>query len=276
MLFCEENFKTLISKIIKVYSNYVDWWPYFEDKSEIIISSILAQNTKWENVLKSLHNLKNFVGSLKLERIVSLPLEELKNLIRPSGFYNSKSKTLLNISKYILENYQDFRKAKNYLKSKILNSNSSLVDRLKKVIEFRNEFMKIKGIAKETVDSILLYSMELPSFVVDSYTVRIVNRIFSENFSKVKHYDFIKNYLELVIIKNLRFFTKLSSLIPKYKVKNGLINIFVNLMKVLHAGFVEIGKNFCLKKTTKCKICPLLNYCNYYHSKKCENFSKLV
>lgn len=255
--------KNLVDRIIKFYSGYVDWWPYFEDKSEIIISAILTQNTSWKNVIKSLNNLRNLIGSLKIEEIVRLQLEDLEMLFKPSGFQKSKSKTIISISNYILKNYKTFKNAKNHFRT-FIRSSFSFLEKLSKVKEFRNELLKIKGIGKETADSILLYSFELPSFVIDSYTVRIINRTLSKNFNKNSHYDYLKNQFEINIISNLRHYLRLSSLLPETHKTNDLLSIFTNLLKVLHAGFVEVCKNFCRKKTTLCHKCPIRYICSLH------------
>ncbi|ENP7073873.1 TPA: endonuclease III domain-containing protein, partial [Campylobacter coli] len=60
---------------------------------ELLISVILTQNTKWDNVLKALNNLKNARIS-SLEQLSNLSNLELATLIKPSGFYNTKAKRL--------------------------------------------------------------------------------------------------------------------------------------------------------------------------------------
>ena len=42
--------------------------------------------------------------------------------------------------------------------------------------ELRDELLGIYGIGPETADSILLYALEKPTFVVDAYTRRILAR----------------------------------------------------------------------------------------------------
>ena len=42
--------------------------------------------------------------------------------------------------------------------------------------ELREELLALKGIGPETADSILLYALQKPVFVVDAYTVRALGR----------------------------------------------------------------------------------------------------
>ena len=45
----------------------------------------------------------------------------------------------------------------------------------------REELLSINGIGRETADSILLYALERPVFVIDAYTNRIMQRHYIMN-----------------------------------------------------------------------------------------------
>ena len=113
---------------------------------EVYLGSILTQNTSFTSVVKSLHNL-NDIDALSYDAIKRLPLETLKEAIKPSGYYNQKSI-------YILEVIDFFEKLKDRTPS-------------------REELLKVKGIGEETADSILLYAYNEPQFKVDAYTKRV-------------------------------------------------------------------------------------------------------
>ena len=95
-------------------------------------------------------------------------------------------------------------------------------------------FSSLKGIGRETLDSILLYVFNRPVFVVDAYTLRILERV---SGSKV-HPDIIRSN----VVRDLK--------------QN------ITVLKNYHAVFVETGKNYC-RKQPKCVECPLYNECNY-------------
>ncbi|PYV54477.1 MAG: endonuclease, partial [Acidobacteria bacterium] len=61
------------------------WWPA-RTPLEVIIGSILVQNTAWANAEKALHRLRS-ARALSLRAMRSLPLSELEQLIRPAGFF---------------------------------------------------------------------------------------------------------------------------------------------------------------------------------------------
>ena len=135
------------------------WWPvngrYFpehENKFEIIVGSILTQNTSWTNVEKALRNLRK-ENLIDPEKILKVETNKLAELIKPSGYYNQKAKRLKEVTKNILPH---------------LKNNT---------VPTRKELLKIKGIGPETADSILLYAFHVPIFVIDAYTRRLLIRI---------------------------------------------------------------------------------------------------
>ncbi|QKF59581.1 endonuclease III domain-containing protein [Aliarcobacter lanthieri] len=134
---------------------------------EVCLGSILTQNTTFTSVVKSLNNL-NDLGCLNYKKIKDLPIEKLKELIKPSGYNNQKANYILNFIEFF-EN---------------LNSK----------IPTREELLAIKGIGFETADSILLYGYNQAEFKVDAYTKRLLvhNKLLDE---KVKYND-IKYFME--------------------------------------------------------------------------------
>jgi endonuclease III related protein len=94
----------------------------------------------------------------------------------------------------------------------------------------REELLSIKGIGPETADSILLYGLQRPSFVVDTYTARVTirHRLIEPNVE----YDQLKELFESNLPSDLKLFNE------------------------FHALLVQVGKNFC-KPNPKCEICPL-------------------
>lgn len=134
------------------------WWPG-ETKDEIITGAILTQNTNWQNVEKAILNLKK-ASVMSLDKLYSLPQEQLAQLIRPAGYYNIKAKRLKAFLKWLFEEH-----------------NGSLTEIESIHTEnLREELLQINGIGPETADSILLYAFDRPVFVVDAYTYRIAAR----------------------------------------------------------------------------------------------------
>ena len=130
------------------------WWPN-NNSFEILLGSILTQNTKWINVEKSLENLKK-LNIDSLETLSNANLSELIIAITPSGFKNQKSVRLIALAKNIIEDFNTFDEF-------CLNVN-------------RTWLLAQKGIGPETADAILCYSCKQEYMVVDSYTNRLLKR----------------------------------------------------------------------------------------------------
>ncbi len=202
------------------------WWPGDGDL-EIIVGAVLTQNTSWKNVEKAVSNLKG-AGVLELNSLYHLPLEKLEELVRPSGFYKIKAKRLKELIKFLYK--------------------SGSIDELKNrpLRELRNELLKVKGIGPETADSIILYALEKPVFVVDAYTKRILKRI-----GILEKEDVPYNKVQELFMENLT---------PDVKMYNEY-----------HALFVRLGKEHCTKKAPKCGNCPLSDFCDFAKERKIEN-----
>ncbi|MBW6508725.1 MAG: endonuclease III domain-containing protein [Desulfuromonadales bacterium] len=136
-----------------------NWWPA-QSPFEVAVGAFLTQNTNWNNVEKALANLKQ-VEALDLRLLADMPLVQLEQLIRPSGFFRQKAQRLQHFCRYVLDQH-----------------GGSLEDLLQRDLEqTRNELLALSGIGPETADSILLYAGRRPSFVVDSYTRRFLGRL---------------------------------------------------------------------------------------------------
>jgi endonuclease-3 related protein len=131
------------------------WWPA-ETPFEVCVGAILTQNTNWGNVEKAILNLKR-AGLLTAAGIKRLAPGELAELIRPAGFFNIKSERLKGFVEWLFD-----------------RSGGSL-DELFRTDwrQLREELLRVRGIGRETADSILLYAGHQPSFVVDAYTRRL-------------------------------------------------------------------------------------------------------
>lgn len=149
----------------EVYGRLLDrygpqgWWPG-EGPFEVIVGAILTQSTAWTNVEKALAAMRD-AGCWSFEAIAALPEEQLAATVRSSGYYNAKARKLRAFARHVLEKY------------------GGDLDVLfaKDVPELRAELLSIHGIGEETADDIIVYAAGKPSFVIDSYTRRVVDRM---------------------------------------------------------------------------------------------------
>ena len=67
-----------------------------------MVGAVLTQNTAWGNVNRSLAAL-NAEGVLEPHKLAIMGPAHLQELIRPSGFYVNKSKTVQSLSRWYVE-----------------------------------------------------------------------------------------------------------------------------------------------------------------------------
>ena len=134
------------------------WWPA-ESPFEVIVGAILVQNTSWTNVEKAIANLRA-ADVLTIDGIRGLGIEDLEQIIRPSGYFRQKAARLKEFVALVDKQY----------------SGSVDAMRATPTTQLREVLLAQKGIGPETADSILLYAGQHPVFVVDAYTRRVLER----------------------------------------------------------------------------------------------------
>jgi endonuclease-3 related protein len=198
----------------KLYQAYGPrhWWPG-ETPFEVMVGAILTQNTSWRNVEKAIQRLK-WKGVLSSEGIHQLRKSQLASLIKPSGYYRIKADRLKTFVNFLFENY---------------NGNIKRM-RKEEAETLRQKLLRVKGIGPETADSILLYGLKKPIFVVDAYTKRILSRhgIISDKATYEEIQKVFMNHL----------------------------SIDEKLFNEYHALLVHLGKTVC-KKIPRCDQCPI-------------------
>lgn len=189
------------------------WWPG-DTPFEIAVGAILTQNTNWGNVEKAIQNLKK-QSALSARIIHEMSVKKLAELIRPAGYFNVKAKRLKSFINFLM------------------NENHGSMKRMKgeDTHTLRKKLLTINGIGPETADSILLYALEKPVFVIDAYTKRVLSRHWIMEHEK--SYDEFQELFYLSLKKD------------------------VNLFNEYHALFVRVGKMYCKRKKPMCDECPL-------------------
>lgn len=211
--------KELFNKLYAVLAQRYDvgrWWPA-QTPFEVAIGSVLTQNTNWNNVVSA---MANFSTCPDVHDLLAMDTETLQAHIRPAGFYRQKTATLQRLSHWWLSADLDQATPK-----------------------LREELLIIKGIGKETADSILLYAFDRPVVVVDAYTKRLYMRL---GVSLPRDYDDIQSLLKK------------------------MLPLETDILQSFHGQLVEFSKEYCRKKPL-CVDCPAAGFCKKMGIKGKEN-----
>lgn len=188
------------------------WWPG-DTPDEVIVGCVLTQNTRWENVERVIESIRER-GLIDPRRYTKLSREELALRLRGCGTYRRKAEYLQNLGKYLLD-----------------RGWTGDPDSLSEVDTdvLRKELLAVRGVGQETADSILLYALHRPVFVVDAYTRRILSR---HNMAADQHYDRIQRLFMDALPTETELFNE------------------------YHALLVTCGKTYC-RREPLCGECPL-------------------
>lgn len=206
-------FNLLLSKFGKRY-----WWPG-ETQLEVVFGCILTQNVTWKNVQDAIIKLKAN-NLIDIENIINIDTATLAQHLISTRYYNQKAVYLQSFCQFLKENYEGS------LDKLFLND----IGTLRKIL------LSLKGIGKETADSIILYSASKPIFVVDLYTKRIFSRM--GFFHKESTYDEVQKFFESNIPHDLYLFNE------------------------FHALIVLLAQISCKSSKPNCSECVVKQFCN--------------
>jgi len=145
-LLLESEYKRFETPSVTKIANLIKSNPF-----AVLISTLISLRTKDEVTLKASERL--FSRADNPFDMLKLSTDEVERLIYPAGFYRKKSLLILDISKYLVENYQ----------GRVPNS----ID----------ELLKIKGVGRKTANLVLVEGFGIPAICVDTHVHRIMNRM---------------------------------------------------------------------------------------------------
>jgi endonuclease-3 related protein len=201
-----------VYEILRGAFGHRDWWPA-QTPFEVIVGAILTQNTNWTNVEKAIGRLQE-AGLLDPHALAACGSERLQEAIRPSGYFRQKAARLRRVAEWLIERCDGDIPALETVPTE----------------QLREDLISLRGVGPETADSILLYALGRPVFVVDTYTFRVMGRHGLAEPECGYHglQDLFHSHLPVDV---------------------GLYGDF-------HAQFVEVGKRFC-RPQPRCDECPL-------------------
>jgi endonuclease-3 len=97
--------------------------------------------------------------------------------------------------------------------------------------------MQFKGVGPKTAAIVLLFSLDMPAFPVDTHIYRVTGRlgVLPEKMSVEGAHDF------------------LADLLPP------------NAYFPAHLNLIRLGREICQARQPRCPECPLQDLCDYYH-----------
>ncbi len=218
---CQKKRKLKAPQLGRVYTvlrenfGHQKWWPG-ETPFEVMMGAILTQNTAWTHVEKAILKLKE-AKKLSFEALRRISRKTLSRLIRPAGYFNVKADRIKCFVAFL------DRECRGDL-SKLRRQTMPVL---------REKLLAVKGVGPETADSILLYALNKPSFVIDAYTKRIFSR-----HGLAKGHEAYERWREI--------FTRA---LPESR----------DLFGDFHAQIVRTGKDHC-RKVPCCEGCPLKRF----------------
>lgn len=200
----KKRIQNLYATLRKTYGHPAGQWQLWckrnktiHERELVCIESILTQRTNWRNVELAIEQLRRsgFSSLWKMMRRFSNKPTDLYPLIRPCGFFRAKARYLLVLARFI-ESAGGIKK--------LLRAD---------VHWLRTRLLRLAGIGPETADSILLYGLDKPVFVIDEYTRRLVKQ---ERITDVVLYEHLRKLFEASMRRNFRLYQDFHALIVIY------------------------------------------------------------
>lgn len=134
--------------------------PSKADPLDILIATMLSQNTTDKTSFLAFQNLKNNIGTW--EDVLNAPISKIRNAVRVCGLTNQKSAAIKNLLKEL--KHKHGKLSLKYL--------SKMSDE-----EIYNDLLQYKGIGVKTISCVLAFSLGRDVFPVDTHVHRVTNRL---------------------------------------------------------------------------------------------------
>jgi len=160
-----------------------------------MIGAVLTQQTSWRNVGYAMRELRR-AKVVTLQQVADVWVRapaRLCTLIRSSGFYNTKARYLGNLARFVTQ------------EGGVRRLSTRPLPRL------RQQLLELPGLGPETTDSIILYALAKPIFVIDEYTHRFV-RAWGVGPSAATYHQ-LQQYFMASLPKNYRLYQDFHALI---------------------------------------------------------------
>jgi len=117
----------------------------------ILMATLLSLRTKDENTAKVCKRL--FVIARTPQEMLEIPIEELEQIVKPTGMYRKKARVLHEVSQILIDRFD------------------SVVPKTKV------ELLGIRGVGEKTANIVLNNAFDIPIIAVDTHVHRIPNML---------------------------------------------------------------------------------------------------
>ncbi len=156
------------------------WWGGAETPDEVVITSILVQQTRWDVVHEVLNRLRA-LGLNTLRGIAGVDPDQLAEVIKGVNYRFTKARRLVKLARSIMA--------------------VGGLEKLRARDDVRDFLLNQEGVGRETADSIMLFALNMPTLPISQYTKRVLNRVLG--LSPGNDYDSWKRVLEGLIPRDL-------------------------------------------------------------------------
>ena len=198
------------------------WRPHLSPVSELV-STILSQNTNDLNRDRAYDTLRENFPTW--EEVRDAPENLLAESIKTAGLANQKGPAIQNALRFIAEERGKIEL--DFLRSKPSQEASLWLTNL-------------KGVGPKTAAIVLLFSLDMPAFPVDTHVYRVTGRIGirPDKMNAAKAHTFLAEQFS------------------------------PDTYYAIHLNLIRLGREICKARQPLCQNCPLNKICNYYENEK--------
>ncbi len=204
-------------QLLELYG-YPDWRSTLDPVSEVV-STIISQNTSDVNRDRAYDRLRARFPTWEMVR--DAPTPAVEETIRPAGLSHLKAPRIQEALNFITRQRGELN-----------------LDFLKEmpVEEAKAWLTQINGIGPKTAAIVLLFSLGMPAFPVDTHVHRVTQRIglIGPKVTAEQAHAVLEN------------------LVPP------------DLYLPFHLNVIRHGREICHARNPRCEICPLQSMCDYY------------
>ncbi|HEX6288110.1 MAG TPA: hypothetical protein VFZ66_02920 [Herpetosiphonaceae bacterium] len=253
----------IYDRLHRHYGHEAHWWPIFTQnwRWEIVLGSILVQQTQWERVEQAIQAL-DALGLVDEHALANAPVETIVEAIRSVAYYNAKAPSIRHLAQYVVRRYG--------------GDVARIFDR--PTAKVRQELLALPHVGPETADTMLLYAGHHASFVVDAYLRRVFGRLgtlpdvatLKYEALQARFEDALPDALDLSAYPHLqgsraRLFWDFHALIVEHGIHHCLLRRpRCDDSSAPRRAFTQPIK--CADHCPPCDGCPLRDVCTAYHA----------